>query len=65
MKKTEQITVHLDSTDKEYCIARAGILDVSASEYVANLIAKDRMKTESEFHRMAKIFGMPQNDENC
>jgi len=61
MKKTEQITVHLDSHDKTYCVARAGIMDISASEYVAYLIEQDRIKTEREFQVMAKIFKSTEN----
>lgn len=56
MKKTEQITVHLDSTNKSFILARANLLEISGSEYVASLIAADRLRIEREFNVMREVF---------
>jgi len=55
MKKTEQVTVHLTDLDKGYCSARADILNISKSEFIALLIAESRAESERRFHIMRKV----------
>ena len=55
MKKLEQITVHLDVTNKNFVAAKADVMDISKSEYVAMLIAKDLAEDERQFQIMRKV----------
>jgi len=55
MKKLEQVTVHLEPRDKTFVSAKADVLDISKSEYVAMLIAKDRIEDERQFQIMRKV----------
>ena len=57
MKKTEQITVHLTDDDKEFCSAKADILNISKSQFIAKLIAESRAESERQFHIMRKVHG--------